>query len=36
MNMEKRKAVEDVLMTLKTDLKVIGIRYGHALARDRK
>jgi hypothetical protein len=36
MNMEKRKAMEDVLMKLKIDLKIMGIRYGHALARDRK
>jgi hypothetical protein len=36
MNMEKRKATEDVLMKLKIDLKIMGIRYGHALARDRK
>jgi hypothetical protein len=36
MNKEKRKAMKDVLMKLKIDLKRIGIRYGHALARDRK
>jgi len=34
MNVEKQKAMEDVLM--KIDLKIMEIRYGHALARDRK
>jgi len=32
--MEKRNAMEDVLM--KIDLKIMGIRYRHALARDWK
>jgi len=35
MNMEKRKAVEDALMKL-IDLTIVGIRYGHVVARDRK
>jgi hypothetical protein len=36
MNKEKWTAMEYALMKLKIDLKIMGIRYGHAVDRDRK